>query len=96
MAQSAKLKQEKTQFWFLVGGLLFTAAGLVIVINRFRLTQKQKMIIEHQKKEVDEAYDRLAEKNKEVLDSIYYARRIQRALITSERYISRNLYVLMN
>jgi len=31
------------------------------------------------------------EKQKEVLDSIYYARRIQRALLTSETYIQRHL-----
>ena len=30
-------------------------------------------------------------KQKEILDSIYYARRIQRALITNETYIKKNL-----
>ncbi|MBC7863967.1 MAG: hypothetical protein IAF38_13405 [Bacteroidia bacterium] len=29
-------------------------------------------------------------KNKEIMDSIYYARRIQRALITNEKYIEKN------
>jgi tetratricopeptide (TPR) repeat protein len=90
-AQSAKLKQEKTQFWFLVCGLLFVVCGLTFVVNRFRITQKQKKIIEAQKLQVDEAFEKLHEKNKEVLDSIYYARRIQRALITQEGYIEKNL-----
>jgi tetratricopeptide (TPR) repeat protein len=85
VAQGAKLKQEKTQFWFLVCGLSFVVCGLLFVVNRFRITQKQKKIIEEQKLLVDEAFAKLHEKNKEVLDSIYYARRIQRALITSER-----------
>jgi len=40
---------------------------------------------------VDEAFEKLHEKNKEVMDSIYYARRIQRALITNEKYIERKL-----
>ena len=31
------------------------------------------------------------EKQKEILDSIYYARRIQRALITPEFYINKSL-----
>jgi len=61
------------------------------VFNRFRITQRQKVIIEKQKHEVDAAYEKLHEKNKEVMDSIYYARRIQRALITSEKYIARQL-----
>ena len=33
----------------------------------------------------------LEEKNKEVLDSIRYAKRIQTALLTSEKYIERKL-----
>ncbi|MBL7898741.1 MAG: serine/threonine-protein phosphatase, partial [Crocinitomicaceae bacterium] len=57
--------------------------GLVIVIifsifltNRFRVTQRQKKIIEEQKHEVEE-------KNKEILDSIRYAKRIQNAILPS-------------
>ncbi len=91
IAQEAKLKQERTQFRVLVGGLIFIAAGLFVVINRFRVTNKQKKIIELQKSKVDEAYDKLSEKNKEVLDSIQYAKRIQSALLTSQSYIRRKL-----
>lgn len=91
LAREVKLKHDRMQFWFLVCGLSFVAAGLVFVINRFRITKKQKKVIELQKEQVDHAYERLAEKNKEVLDSIYYARRIQRALITNETYFTRTL-----
>ena len=63
----------------------------MFLFNRFRVTQKQKKVIEEQKVEVDTAYEKLHEKNKEVIDSINYASRIQRALITSERYIQKNL-----
>ena len=34
------------------------------------------------------------EKQKEVLDSIHYAKRIQTALLTNEKYIERNLLKL--
>ena len=37
----------------------------------------------------------IEEKQKEIIDSIYYARRIQRALLTSEKYIERNLNKLI-
>jgi tetratricopeptide (TPR) repeat protein len=90
-AQTASLKQEKFQRYALVVGLLLVVCGLLFVINRFRITQKQKKIIEEQKIVVDEAFEKLHEKNKEVMDSIYYARRIQRALITSEKYILKHL-----
>jgi hypothetical protein len=39
--------------------------------------------------------DLVEEKQKEILDSIYYARRIQRALITSEKYIENKLTKLI-
>jgi tetratricopeptide (TPR) repeat protein len=90
-AQTAKLKQEKFQRYSLVVGLLLVACGLVFAINRFRITRQQKKIIEAQKIKVDEAFEKLHEKNKEVMDSIYYARRIQRALITNEKYINKKL-----
>ena len=90
-AQAASLKQEKTQRYALYGGLILVIGFSGFVFNRFRVTQKQKKIIEDQKILVDTAYEHLHEKNKEVMDSIHYARRIQRALITSETYIERTL-----
>ena len=95
-AQAASLKQEKTQRYALYGGLLLVIGFSVFVFNRFKVTQKQKKIIEQQKILVDQAYESLHEKNKEVLDSITYARRIQRALITSEMYIDKTLNRLNN
>lgn len=91
LVKAAELKQERTQFWFVITGLLFVAGGLLLVWNRFRLISRQKNIIETQKVQVDAAYEKLHEKNKEVMDSIHYARRIQRALITNERYIEKAL-----
>ncbi|MES2762061.1 MAG: tetratricopeptide repeat protein [Bacteroidota bacterium] len=90
-AQEAQLKQEKTQRIALYGGLVLVVAFLGFVFNRFRATQKQKMIIEQQKVMVDQAFAHLEEKNKEVLDSIHYAKRIQTALLPSEKYIERKL-----
>lgn len=54
------------------------------VKNRTQHIEEQKEIIEKQK-------DIVEEKNKEVLDSINYAKRIQAALLTSERYIQKYL-----
>ncbi|HWY33822.1 MAG TPA: hypothetical protein VNX68_04205 [Nitrosopumilaceae archaeon] len=84
--------------------LIYTVAGILLVVivfflflyKRFHITQKQKKLIEKQKVFVDEAYHQLHEKNKEVMDSIHYAKRIQRALITSEKYISNQLNRLIN
>ena len=80
-----------------VGGvLLIVVIFSLFLYKRFKLTQKQKKVIEEQKKKVDEAYNLLHEKNKEVMDSILYAKRIQTALITSEMYINNALNKLRN
>ncbi len=90
-AQQAQLKQEKIQRYSLYGGLLLVVAFLVFVFNRFKITKRQKAIIENQKDAVDVAYKKLSEKNKEVMDSIHYARKIQNALLTPEKYIAKQI-----
>lgn len=87
--QEAQLKQEKTQRIALYGGLFLILIFAGVMYNRFKVTHKQKEIIENQKELVEE-------KQKEILDSIRYAKRIQDALLTSQVYIERNLKRLKN
>jgi tetratricopeptide (TPR) repeat protein len=89
--QEAEIKAKKNQQYALFGGL-----GLVIIFagfmyNRFKVTQKQKEIIENQKEIVEEQKQLVEEKQKEILDSIHYAKRIQLAQIPSEKMIAKNL-----
>jgi hypothetical protein len=89
-------KQKQQIVIYSVGGvLLLVAVFSFFLYKRFRITQKQKKVIEEQKVLVDDAYKHLHEKNKEVMDSIHYARRIQRVLITSEKSINNQLNKLM-
>jgi len=95
-AINAEEKQKQRVIIYAVAGLLLLVGVFAVFIyNRFRITHKQKQIIEEQKVLVDEAYEQLHEKNKEVMDSIHYAKRIQTALITSEKYIASSLNKLM-
>jgi len=55
-------------------GLLLVLIFSSILFSRFRITQRQKNIIERQKSLVEE-------KNKEILDSITYAKRLQDAIL---------------
>jgi tetratricopeptide (TPR) repeat protein len=94
----AKLKQEKTQRFALYGGLGLMAVLAGFIVKRFRVTQKQKRIIElkeeetHKRNEIISHQKELVEeKQQEILDSILYAQRIQKALITNERYIQRSI-----
>ena len=89
---AAKEKQkQKMMIYAVIGVLLLAMFFAWLIFKRFKITQHQKKIIEEQKVMVDNAYESLHEKNKEVMDSIYYARRIQRALITPEAYIDKTL-----
>jgi tetratricopeptide (TPR) repeat protein len=98
----AETARQKSINNFVIGivALMILIAAFLIYAYRDKkkantLLHLQKLEIEKQKEKVDEAYAELHEKNKEILDSIYYARRIQRALLTSEKYIERNLNKLI-
>jgi len=80
-------KQKKQQNYFLISGLLISLLLGGLIFNRFRLTKTQKQVIEKQKVKVDEAFKELEEKNKSITDSINYAKRIQNAILPSERDI---------
>ncbi|MFL5764319.1 MAG: tetratricopeptide repeat protein [Bacteroidia bacterium] len=71
--------------------LVLTLLFSFFLFRRFKFTNAQKTTIENQKLQVDRAYDQLHEKNKEILDSINYARRIQRSQLPTESYIEKQL-----
>lgn len=83
-AQRAELKQEQFQRYALYGGMSTVLIFSGLLYNRFRTTRKQKFIIEEQKHIVEE-------KNKEILDSITYAKRIQQAVLKEEEHVSTHL-----
>jgi tetratricopeptide (TPR) repeat protein len=60
--------------------LIIVAVFFAFLYKRFKVTSAQKLIIEEQKKLVEH-------KQKEVLDSIHYAKRIQLAQIPSEKRV---------
>jgi len=81
---AAQLKQEKTQRFALYGGLILMLVFAGFMFNRFKVTQKQKHIIEEQKEIVDE-------KQKEITDSINYSKRIQTAILPDVNEIKKDL-----
>lgn len=86
-----KLQQEKTQRYYLYASLGLVGLFALFMFNRFRVTNKQKKLIEEQKKLVEEQKHLVDEKQKEILDSIHYAKRIQKALLPSEKYIIKKI-----
>jgi len=88
---SVRFQQEKQQRYFLYGGLIVFALFAAFMYNRFKVSQKQKHIINNQKTEVEAQKKLVDTKQKEILDSIYYARKIQMAQIPSEKQVEKSL-----
>lgn len=89
LINDARIKQEQTQRYALYGGLSIVFIFSFFLYRRFRITQKQNVIIREQKKVVEE-------KQKEIIDSIHYAKRIQKALLPNEKYIQKSLKIKNN
>jgi len=77
-----KRTEEKSKWVMLI--MLFAVLGLVIMVQRFWVSSKQKKIIQAQKEQV-------SEKNQEITDSITYAKRIQGAILPSDKLIKESL-----
>lgn len=58
-------------------GLVLVIIFLLFVFNRLKITRKQKLVIENQKSEI--------------VDSITYAKRIQEAILPTQKFIEENL-----
>lgn len=105
-ASEASLKQEKTWKFALFGGIAMLLIFAGFMYNRYKITKKQKQIIEVKEKETQLQNEVISiqkhlveEKQQEITSSINYAKRIQSSFLSSEKYISRCLneyFILYN
>jgi tetratricopeptide (TPR) repeat protein len=79
-----KSRKQKAVILFVACGFLLILVFALFVVRSLRTTRQQKVLIESQKHLVEE-------KQKEIIDSINYARRIQTALLPTESYIAKTL-----
>ncbi|AEA43279.1 tetratricopeptide repeat protein [Fluviicola taffensis] len=98
---ASKFKEEQRMRYTLYGGLALVTLFGGFMFNRFRVTTRQKQIIEvkeketqeqnelisHQNKKVEHQNILLEEKQKEILDSISYAKRLQDAILPPKSVI---------
>jgi tetratricopeptide (TPR) repeat protein len=82
----ARKEREKRNLTFLFVGLILLVISIfsIFLYRRYKLTVKQKSIIEHQKELVEH-------KQREVMDSITYAKRIQDAILPSRQRLNETL-----
>lgn len=81
--------REKMIRWVFVGGVLVLIIILFMVFRQLKIRKEAYSKINEQK-------DIIEEKNKEIIDSIHYAKRIQTALMSSEKNIEGTIKRMKN
>ncbi|MBA3665799.1 MAG: tetratricopeptide repeat protein [Bacteroidetes bacterium] len=81
--------RQKIIIWSICAVLLLTVVFALYVYRNYLEKEKAHQAIRMQKEVIEE-------KQKEILDSIKYAKRIQTALLTNEKYIDRNIREMQN
>jgi serine phosphatase RsbU (regulator of sigma subunit) len=80
--------------------MIFGVIGFLISTYNWNRSFKKEVLLRHDAElKLKHAFSELEEKNKEILDSINYAQRIQHALLASESMLKKNLpehFVLFN
>ena len=79
-----ELKQKENERNYFISGFALVLFLAGFIFRGYRQKQKTNTIISHQKLLVEE-------KQKEILDSIHYAKRIQQAILPKELYIEKSL-----
>src|SRR5207302_191090 len=82
----AENKKQKIIIWSVCGILLLVFCFAIFVYRSFLQKQKANIAILNQKQIIEE-------KQKEILDSIRYARRIQTSLLPNEKYLQKTLNI---
>jgi serine phosphatase RsbU (regulator of sigma subunit)/Tfp pilus assembly protein PilF len=87
----AQANQQRIIIYAVIAGLIICSFFGVVMYSRFKVTQRQNVIIQSQKKTVEDQKHVLEAHQKEIVDSINYAKRIQYALLAHEDFFVRNL-----
>lgn len=89
--QKAETEKQQTQRNAFIVGFALVILLALFIFRSYRQKQKANIIITHQKVEVEKQKHIIEEKNKDITDSINYARRIQTAMLAPIEDISKTL-----
>jgi serine phosphatase RsbU (regulator of sigma subunit) len=84
MKRAEEKKMQNMITGFVVFSFVMVLIFSIIIFRRFKFSKKQNEIIQAKNEEIEE-------KQKEILDSIHYAKRIQSALLAHKDYIDSHL-----
>ncbi len=89
--QNAELRSSNIQRIGLYCGLAFVIIILFVLFRNYRVKQKNNNLLIDKNRIIEQQKDLVEEKQKEIIDSINYAQRIQKALLASEDFLNENL-----
>ena len=85
------IQQQKTIVYIIIAGLLITIGLAFFIFKGLKKQRKANQIISHQKRDVETKNHIIEEKQKEILDSIHYAKRIQDTLLAHRDYLDEQI-----
>lgn len=89
--QQSQLSREKNFRYSLLGISALIVIVAVLLFVSLRQKQRTNRELDLKNKKIETAYSIIEEKQKEILDSIHYARRIQRSLLPNEKMVGKIL-----
>ncbi|MFN7911496.1 MAG: tetratricopeptide repeat protein [Bacteroidota bacterium] len=91
LLHQASLKFQRSVIILVIAGLFVTLILLFFIIRGFKKQQKANQIILFQKVEVEQQKQKIEEHQREIVDSINYAKKIQEAMLPAETYLKKHL-----
>jgi serine phosphatase RsbU (regulator of sigma subunit) len=89
--KEAAIRQQRTVIYSVSGGGLVLLLLLVLAVRAYRQKQTDNRVIARQKEEVERQKHLVDDKNKEIMDSITYAKRLQDAILPPEHFVKQHL-----
>ncbi len=93
-----KINRQRSFTYIGVAAFILMLLIAIFIYNRYRIKRRNNQLLEEknaiiisQKDKVEHQKEVIEEKNKEIVDSINYAQRIQKALLASDKLLSKNL-----
>ncbi|HLP11148.1 MAG TPA: SpoIIE family protein phosphatase [Flavobacteriales bacterium] len=88
---NAELSKRNTIVYAAIGGLLLVMVLLLYMVRTYRQKKKANLVLEEKNQLIEEQKRFVEEKNKDITDSINYAKRIQLALLKEQTHVSSHL-----
>jgi serine phosphatase RsbU (regulator of sigma subunit) len=89
--KDSEIESGKKQKMIVIGVLILVVLFFLILFNRFKVINKQKEVITKQKTEVEAKNQVIEEKQKEIFDSLQYAKQIQKLLLANHKLVNETL-----